>query len=50
MRNRETTPLRTLIVAYSLHKEECEDASSVLCETVAVQATAVVGRRKCIYS
>jgi len=35
MSNRVTTPLRTLIVeegAYSLHKEESEDASSALYE------------------
>ena len=43
MRNRETTPLRTLWKegTYSSHKEESEDASSALCETVEVQATAV---------
>ena len=58
MHNRETTPLRMLIVEAKVRhllfsalgnqlKGESEDASSVLCETISVQAT-VVGRRKCI--
>ena len=49
MHNCKTTPLLALIMAYSLHKGECEYASSALCETDAVQATAV-GRRKFIQS